>query len=114
MRYEFSYEPHSPYGHLVDLLVEHVPVGTVIDLGCGHAAIADALGAHGYHYIGVDVDPATVDALVARGVDAHRLDLTDTAALADGIVALAGDRSVVAITALDVVRNPEKLGHVHA
>jgi SAM-dependent methyltransferase len=117
VKYEFSYEPHSPYGHLVDLLVEHVPVGTVIDLGCGHAAIAPPLAERGYHYVGVDVDAATIDALGARGVEAHRLDLTDTATLADGIVALAAGRRVVAITALDVVehlpRPVEALRAVH-
>ena len=105
MKYEFAYEPQSPYGHLVDLLIEHVPVGVVIDLGCGHAAIAQPLIERGHRYVGVDMDPATIEALTARGIEAHRLDLADTAALADGIVALAAGRPVVAITALDVVEH---------
>jgi len=117
-RYEFSFDPRSPYGHLVDLVVAHVPPGLVIDLGCGHAAIAGPLHEHGYQYAGADMDPATVDALTANGVEAHRLDLSATDALADAIVALAAGRPVVAVTALDVVehlpRPVDSLRAVHA
>ena len=104
-RYEFSFDPRSPYGHLVDLVVAHVPPGLVIDLGCGHAAIAGPLHEHGYQYAGADMDPATVDALTANGIEAHRIDLSATDALADAIVALAAGRPVVAVTALDVVEH---------
>jgi SAM-dependent methyltransferase len=117
-RYEFSFDPRSPYGHLVDLVVAHVPQGLVVDLGCGHAAIAGPLHEHGYQYVGADMDQATIDALIANGIEAHPLDLSATDALADAIVALAAGRPVVAITALDVVEHLPRPVHslraVHA
>jgi hypothetical protein len=73
---------------------------------------------HGYQYVGADMDEATVGTLTAHGIEAHRLDLSATDALAEAIVALASGRPVVAITALDVVehlpRPVDSLRAVHA
>ena len=105
MRYGFGYDADGPYGRIVALLGAHVPVGTVVDIGCGNAAIAEPLRDLGYGYIGVDLDSDTVAAVRARGWEAHQLDLSRDEELADAIAALAAGRTIVAFTALDVIEH---------
>lgn len=51
-----------------------VPPGVrVVDVACGDGGVRHALP--GRAYVGVDVSPVFVQALVARGVEAHRLDV---------------------------------------
>jgi len=51
-----------------------VPVGArVVDVACGDGGVRRALP--GRTYVGIDVSPVFVDALVAQGVEAHRLDV---------------------------------------
>jgi hypothetical protein len=62
MSYAFRYTDDSPYGHIVHLLDQHLPDrGLIIDLGCGHAAIAEPTLKLGFSYAGVDGDTATRD-----------------------------------------------------
>ncbi len=105
MKYEFEYRPDTPYGHMVQLLRDHVEPGAVIDLGCGNAAIAEPLIELGFSYIGIDVDPTALTILTERGLEVHHVDLTDTSGLADTIERIAAGRHVVAITALDVIEH---------
>ena len=105
MRYKTEYEPHSPYGHMVELLRGHATPGLVIDLGCGHAAIAEVLVGHGFPYVGVDVDAEALGALRGRGLEAHAVDLGDPDRISDALRRVAAGRQVAAIIALDVVEH---------
>jgi hypothetical protein len=109
MAYAFGYRAESPYGHLVDLLTAHRPNrGIVIDLGCGHAAIAEPLIEHGFSYVGFDADGDSVAAVRARGVDAHLLDLGDPHQVLANIQAVVGveaSNTVAAVLAIDVIEH---------
>jgi glycosyltransferase involved in cell wall biosynthesis len=105
VKYDFEYEPGSSYAQLVALLDEHAPRGLVIDLGCGAGQIAAPLGALGFEYAGGDVDDDALEALAERGIEGHRVDLTDLAVLPDAVRSVAGGRPVVAITMLDVLEH---------
>lgn len=114
MRYNFPFSPDSPYAHIVELITSNVAErGVVLDLGCGHAAIAAPLVDAGFQYVGCDADRSTVDHLRSSGLaDAHLVDLTDVAALAGRLDQLIAGRRVVAVTALDVLEhlsNPDEV-----
>ena len=114
MRYNFPFSPDSPYAHIVELIAANVSErGVVLDLGCGHAAIAAPLVESGFQYVGCDADRSTVDHLRSSGLaDAHLVDLTDVAALAGRLDQLIAGRRVIAVTALDVLEhlsNPDEV-----
>jgi len=107
MSYAFRYTDDSPYGHIVHLLDQHLPDrGLIIDLGCGHAAIAEPTLKLGFSYAGVDGDAATVDELNANSpVDAFVLDLNDLDRLAERLDEIAAGRPIAAVTAIDVLEH---------
>ncbi len=108
MKYDFDYRPDTPYGHMVQLVRDHVEPGVIIDLGCGNAAIAAPLRDLGFTYVGVDVDPTSLAALSERGEEVHCVDLRAANLLADALERVAGGRRIVAITALDVIEHLDR------
>ena len=107
MRYDFDYTSESPYGHIVQLLDTHLPDrGLIVDLGCGHAAIAAPAINLGFSYVGFDGDPATVAELNEHSVvDAFVVDLSDLDRLAARLDEAIAGRPVAAVTAIDVLEH---------
>ena len=83
-RYDFSFSWEGSYGHVVEL-VERLGLerGVVVDLGCGVGSIAQPLLDLGYEYIGVDIDPDSLEQLSKRGLEGRELDLGQTDELAE-------------------------------
>ncbi|MET9627493.1 methyltransferase domain-containing protein [Lentzea sp. NPDC006480] len=103
--YEFDFNENGPYGAAVRLLAGTDPHGKIVlDIGCGAAAVADPITASGATYVGIDVDAAAIEALAARGLEGHVVDLTapDLATSLDKIVS---GRSVAAVLCLDVLEH---------
>ncbi|HEX8870988.1 MAG TPA: methyltransferase domain-containing protein, partial [Lentzea sp.] len=103
--YEFDFNEHGPYGAAVRLLAGTDPHGKIVlDIGCGAAAVAGPITASGATYVGIDVDAAAIEALGARGLEGHVVDLTapDLATSLDKIVS---GRSVAAVLCLDVLEH---------
>jgi glycosyltransferase involved in cell wall biosynthesis/2-polyprenyl-3-methyl-5-hydroxy-6-metoxy-1,4-benzoquinol methylase len=103
--YDFQYTDRSPYGHAVRLIRETVrPDGLVLDIGCRLGSIADPVTEAGFVYVGVDADPAAIEALKGRGHEGHVLD-PESPDLATRLVEISGGRSVAAVTLLDVIEH---------
>ncbi|MFK8024917.1 MAG: glycosyltransferase, partial [Ilumatobacter sp.] len=123
LKYDFELSPTSTYARAARLvsdgLTADAPNGCVVDLGAGVGVLGQALAAHGVDYVACEYEPASVDEMRRRGVDAHVLDLT-----ADDVVdrilqqiTIDADRPIVAVTALDVVEHlpdPERSAEVLA
>ncbi|NND73412.1 MAG: methyltransferase domain-containing protein [Ilumatobacter sp.] len=120
---DFSWD--GSHGHIVSMLHDRHERGIVVDIGCGSAPHAEPLRDAGFVYVGLDVNPACVDALRGRGFDAGTIDLRradDVDPMLDEAVTRAADRAgehaVVAVLALDVVEHlvdPHLLlAHLHA
>lgn len=104
-RYRFSYSAEGPYGRAAGLVERLAPAGLVLDLGCGYAAIAEALRAQGREYVGVDRDSDPVADLRSRGFEAHLLDLAVPDGLGDTLADLTGQRPVGAVLLLDIIEH---------
>lgn len=109
MAYRFDFSWDGPYGKVVGLLRDHVLAatggGVVVDLGCGHAAIAEPLAELGFGYVGLDADAEAVGELAARGLAGAVVDLTDAANIGAVLDRATGGLEVVAVTALDVLEH---------
>jgi 2-polyprenyl-3-methyl-5-hydroxy-6-metoxy-1,4-benzoquinol methylase len=105
-RYDFSFAWESSYGHVVELVKRlGLERGVVIDLGCGVGSIAQPLLDLGYEYIGMDIDPDSLEQLSKRGLEGRELDLCQTDELAERMLELAGGRRVSAVLLLDVIEH---------
>lgn len=108
-----QYAHDNVFGHALSLL-EASPTVDVsdgaleavhIDVGCGAAPLAAPLtAALRRTYVGVDSSQEAVDALRARGFEAHRVDLGDRAATAAALREVVGERRVASVTVLDVLQ----------
>ena len=103
--YRFGFSWAGPYGKAVNLVNAHAPAGMVVDLGCGYGAVGEVLREAGRHYVGADVDGAALADLARRSLEAHPLDLTDTAGWRPRLVDLLDRRRVAAVLLLDVVEH---------
>jgi SAM-dependent methyltransferase len=105
--YEFQYGPNTPYAHAVALVERHRAPGgeVVVDLGCGYGAIAEPVHELGLTYLGVDLDPGGVKALIDRGMEALVADVGAPEALAGELGQVLGGRRVAAITMLDCLEH---------
>jgi hypothetical protein len=118
-RYHFSYQEASPYGHAVALVNAHAkhPGEVVIDIGCGFGAIAEPLRECGFTYVGLDLEPSGLADLERRGFATGRLDLRETGELRSVLEGALGQKSLGAITALDIIEHltngPEVLAILH-
>jgi SAM-dependent methyltransferase len=105
-RYHFAFAWQSAYGHLVRLLEEVRPKsGVVLDLGCGHGAIAEPIRERGYEYVGADVDADALAELAGRGFETHELDLRETDRLPERLLKIADGRRVAAVVLLDAIEH---------
>lgn len=110
LRYDFGFTWTSTYARAARLIASSVRSGTVVDLGAGVGSQAEPLDHFGFGYIGLDVDPANVEAMRERGRSAAVVDLTGDdvvdrviAALSD--LGLSDDEPIAAVTMLDVVEH---------
>ena len=113
MTYRFAYDEASPYGRAIELLGRHRrPDGQVVlDLGCGHGAIAAPVQRLGLSYVGIDSEPTGIDELAGAGFEAVVGDVSKPEALVSLIEQIVGDRSVAAVCMLDVIEHlPEPEG----
>ena len=104
-RYRVDYAADGPHGHAVGLVEAHAPAGTVLDLGCGYAAVGDVLLAGGRRYVGCDRDTTALADLAARGLDGHVVDLAACDGLAGRLADLLPEGPTGAILMLDVVEH---------
>jgi 2-polyprenyl-3-methyl-5-hydroxy-6-metoxy-1,4-benzoquinol methylase len=114
--YEFRFAWQSPYGHLVRLAESlGIESGTVLDIGCGSAPLADPFTERGFTYIGLEIDNDSIAANRARGIDARYCDLTDQEHLPDLLVEQAAGKTVTAVLLTDVIEHvPNPAGLIHA
>jgi 2-polyprenyl-3-methyl-5-hydroxy-6-metoxy-1,4-benzoquinol methylase len=107
MTYAFSYSEDSPYARVVELVRRHRhPDGVVVlDLGCGFGAIAEPIKALGLTYLGIDADPASIEALADRGFEALAGDIAQPDALIGQLERAIARRPIAAICMLDVIEH---------
>jgi SAM-dependent methyltransferase len=79
--------------------------GVILDLGCGHGAVAEPLSELGYEYVGADIDGVELERLTLRGYEAHVLDLRQGGELAGRLAEVAEGRHVAAVLMLDVLEH---------
>lgn len=105
--YPHAFEPNTSHANAVALLDKaEVPLGVVLDIGCGNAPAAEPLAERGFDYIALDVDKASLDGLKARGFETHKVDLgVASARLLKKLQEIVGDRTITAIFALDVLEH---------
>ena len=105
-RYEFPFSANSVYGHAVDLMQKVAGEGEcVIDVGCGHGAIAEPCRALGYTYIGFDLDVVSVKSLRDRGFEAHEINLLAESAFEATLVECLGERTLAGAFMLDTLEH---------
>ena len=105
-RYHFAFAWQSAYGHLVRLLEDVRPKpGVVLDLGCGHGAVAEPIRDRGYEYVGADIDAEALAELAGRGFETHALDLREVDRLPERLLKIADGRRVAALVLLDVIEH---------
>jgi SAM-dependent methyltransferase len=113
-RYGFDFSWDSTYGIAAKMLDDVCGPGLVLDLGCGEGTFAEPFGELGRDYLGVELDPGSVERCRARGLDVHLVDLADpdTDGVHDRLVELVAGRPVAAVSMLDVVEHlvdPERV-----
>jgi len=107
MSYRFSYDEESPYARAVELVRRHrLGAGrVVVDLGCGHGAIAEPLAELGLTYVGLDSDAEAISALAGRGFEAEVVDLAEPDGVAEVLARILGDRALAAVCMLDTLEH---------
>ena len=103
--YRFSFSWEGPYGHAVRLVERHAQRGVVLDLGCGYAAVGEALRDAGWDYVGGDRDVDAVADVVSRGLEGHVVDLAMGDGLAGALADLIAGRRVGAVMMLDIIEH---------
>lgn len=110
--YDNGYFPDNVYGHAVALLSGNLSdrreEGAIhLDLGCGYGRIAEPLvDETGLHYVGLDLDPVSVQSIVDRGLEAYCVDLRlQSAELKKEIAGRIAGRAVASISLIDVLEH---------
>lgn len=104
--YNVPFAWDSSHGHIVELLVDHIEPGLIVDIGCGYAPHAERLQQRGFDYVGVDADPDSVTHLRERGFAAEIADANDSEALLDALSSVTPtDATIAAVLALDVLEH---------
>ncbi|KRF36533.1 methyltransferase domain-containing protein [Nocardioides sp. Soil805] len=116
-KYDNEVQPDNKYGHTLDLLQRHLPPGQEgvhLDLACGFGHVAEQIiDRFGLHYVGVDVAETELDAVRARGHEAHVLDLTDPE-VGDHLRKVLDGRRLASVTFLDGLEHLGDGSHVLA
>jgi SAM-dependent methyltransferase len=105
MKYDFGFTWDSTYGYAARLVGAHADVGGVVDLGCGLGTFSQPIVELGFDYQGFEYDPDSVDECRRRGVACEPIDLHDAEHALERVIAVVGDRRVVAVSLLDVVEH---------
>lgn len=110
--YDNPYSFENVYGHSLAILQRHESVrdgvrSVHLDLGCGYGRIAEEIEDRlGLHYIGLDFDASSVESLLSRGKEAHRVNFsTDLTALKEVLASRLQGRRIASITILDVLEH---------
>ena len=110
--YDNLYSFDNVYGHSLAILQRHESVrdgvrSVHLDLGCGYGRIAEEIEDRlGLHYIGLDFDASSVESLLSRGKEAHRVNFsTDLTALKEVLASRLQGRRIASITILDVLEH---------
>lgn len=111
-QYENEFAVDNVYGHALDLLLaigsgqRGAEPAVHLDLGCGHAAIADRLvEATGLVYVGLDASIEAVEALRVRGYEAHQLELGPEEETHQAIASMIAGRRLASISMLDTLEH---------
>lgn len=71
-------QEYSTTDALIEVLRWYLPhfegFSRVLDIGCGHGEFLQLLQEHGHEAVGIDIDPAMVDACHTRGLTAYEAD----------------------------------------
>ena len=103
--YSYSFTASSHLENVIQLLgVPDSPGSVVLDLGAGFSPIADELVSNGWEYVGVEIDPVSIDALRNRALDVIEVDLASPS-LEDMVLARLGRRSLGVVLLLDVLEH---------
>jgi SAM-dependent methyltransferase len=107
MTYRFAYSEESPYARAVELVRRHRRTNgeVVLDLGCGHGAIATPIMELGLSYVGIDAEPLGINDLTSRGFEAVLGDVSKPGTLVELVERTVGERPVAAICMLDVIEH---------
>lgn len=104
-KYQFWYSEDGPYGATVRLLAGvQLTDRLVLDIGCGEAALSEALSSRGATYVGVDIDSDAIAKLTEGGHEAHLLNLT-APDLTSQFSALVAGRQLAVVLCLDVLEH---------
>jgi 2-polyprenyl-3-methyl-5-hydroxy-6-metoxy-1,4-benzoquinol methylase len=110
--YDNAFYPDNVYGHALELVCRHVqavefPDDAIhLDIGCGYGRIAEPLVQRlGLKYVGVDVDKVAIDALKARGLEAHELELSGYSRTVEALSAAIDGRRVASVSMLDTLEH---------
>ena len=106
-RYNFALTEYSVYEYVVSLL-KQFGLGrgeVVVDIGCGHGPIAEAVRDLGLTYVGLDLESAGMADLATRGFDTAPVDLSSPVDAVRSIVDLLAGRSPAALVMIDVLEH---------
>ncbi|QNM96968.1 methyltransferase domain-containing protein [Chitinimonas koreensis] len=104
--YNNQYSDTNVYGHVVDLCEKYSgTTGIHLDIGCGYGAIAERIKQRGIHYVGVDVDSASLQNLSQRGFETHRIDLQDIDSLQEGLSRILAGRPLACMSIIDTLEH---------
>jgi 2-polyprenyl-3-methyl-5-hydroxy-6-metoxy-1,4-benzoquinol methylase len=107
MTYDFAFGVDTPYAKVLDLVGRHRSSRgeVVVDLGCGHGAVAEPLSALGLTYLGVDSERAGLKDLEERQMEFVAADLSDPGELLAKLEEVLAGRRVAAFCMLDVIEH---------
>jgi hypothetical protein len=104
--YDNELSPTNVYGRALSLLEQYGGNGGAmrlhLDIACGYAAIAPEIESKlGRHYLGIDIDVPSIEAVREAGFEAHQVDLQESSSLLDTIRTVVGERRLGSISFLD-------------
>lgn len=104
-KYQFTFSDNSVYARALELLRTIESEGTVVDLGCGYGALAEACRDHGLEYVGLDRDRVALENIRSRGFSATEIDLDSVEDVLEILGPMTADRPVVAFLLLDTLEH---------
>lgn len=107
MKYQPDFSADSARHNIVELVTRaDLDPGVIIDLGCGHAAVAQPLTDLGFVYVGCDIDEEALAAVADQGHEAHTIDLrVGESELTDALESLLAGRTLVGVLTIDALEH---------
>lgn len=108
--YDNPYFHDNVHGHAVELLRRQENAtnrtGIHLDIGCGYARIAEPLTKSlGLHYVGIDDFDAAIKSGQERGLEIHKLHLSDGETTYTTLKNIVGNRHLHSISMLDALEH---------